>query len=249
MQWSDRAIVLSSRKLGENSAVVRVLTPEHGLYAGVDRGAFGKRKRGIYQTGNIVSAHWQARLTDQLGMLDCELLHPVAATVIGEARKLAVLSSAAALVEKILVERERQAAIYVAFETLIEALWHDGDYLAEYVRLEFALLACSGFGVDLGQCAATGQTHDLAYVSPKSGRAVSRDAGKPYHDRMLILPGFMGNGGTLADKVHIRDIINGIKLCGYFLGERVFSQRNVTMPAARVLLVNMLHNSQLTAPA
>lgn len=245
MQWSDRAIILSARKLGENSAIINLITPEHGMYSGVDRGAFGKSKRGIYQTGNIVAAHWQARLAEHLGMVNCEMLFPVAAGIMDDQSKLAVLTSACVMVEKILLEREKQARIFELFETLVNSLCNDGDYLADYVRLEFALLACSGFGVDLERCAATGQTHDLYYVSPKSGRAVSRDAGQPYHDKMLLLPDFMNLGNKTPGMVNIKEIINGIKLCGHFLGERVFNQRNTSMPSARMRLVNMLHGRQL----
>src|SRR6185369_12292434 len=104
MKWSDKAIILSARRLGENSGIIHILTENHGMYKGVDKGAFGKSKRGIYQTGNIVAAHWHARLSEQLGMLSCEIEQATAARIIDDKCKLAVISSAAGLIEKILPE-------------------------------------------------------------------------------------------------------------------------------------------------
>lgn len=239
MQWDDKAIILSVRRLGEHSGVVHLLTPQHGMYAGVDRGAFGKAKRGTYQPGNIVAAHWQARLPEHMGNVTCELLHPTAAQLLDDRRKLAALTSAAIMAEKMLAERDTQPAVYEALEALLEALCHTGDWLADYVRFEYTLLACAGFGLDLERCASTGQVHDLIYVSPKSGRAVSREAGRPYHDRLLALPAFLLGSEDNAAVEHAQ-ILDGLRLCGYFLEARVFAPRGVSLPAVRARFVNVL---------
>ena len=244
MQWTDTAIILSVRRLGEHSGVVHLLTPEHGLYAGVDRGAFGQRRRGIYQTGNMVSAHWQARIAEHMGTLTCELTHATAAQLLDDRRKLAALTSAAMLAEKMLAERDAQPAVYAAMQALIEALCRGGDWMADYVRLEFTLLACSGFGLDLERCAATGQAHDLMYVSPKSGCAVSRDAGAPYHARMLLLPSFLVSDAW-EGAVEPTQILDGLRLCGYFLDARVFAPRGMPMPAARARFLTSLEPKEV----
>jgi DNA repair protein RecO (recombination protein O) len=239
MQWDDKAIILSVKRLGESSGLIHLLTPEHGMYGGVDKGAFGSRKRGIYQPGNIVAAHWQARLSEHVGMLTCELAHAVTAHLLDNRTKLAALTSATLMVEKTITEREKHAPIYEHLSTLIDALLTDSDWLASYVRLEFALLEHSGFGLDLNTCASTGQTHDLHYVSPKSGRAVSKEAGMPYHDRLLKLPLFLVSS-SLPLAPDLTQILEGVKLCGYFLRERVFAARGTLMPVARARFIDSL---------
>jgi DNA repair protein RecO (recombination protein O) len=239
MQWNDRAIILSTRRLGESSAIVHVITPEYGLHAGVDRGAFSKAKRGIYQPGNIVEAKWNARLAEQVGSISCELVYPVAAHILDSRHKLAALTSAASLMEKILTERDKQPAVYDGMETFVQALRSGEDWLSSYVRLEFMLLEHAGFGLDLECCAATGQSHDLAYVSPKSGRAVSTDAGKPYHDRLLALPAFL-LPNQAASPINLLQILDGVRLCGYFLHERIFAPRGIPVPAVRNRFIQML---------
>ena len=136
------------------------------------------------------------------------------------------------------MERENQNDIFTNLQLLTSKLRNNDDWLAEYVRLEFMLLACSGFGLDLEKCAATGQAHDLLYVSPRTGRAVSREAGEPYHDRLFALPSFINSSCNAS----IKDIINGIKLCGHFLHERIFSPRNMPIPEARTRFVLALAN-------
>lgn len=239
MHWDDKAIILSVRRLGENAAVIHLLSPEHGMYAGVDKGAFGKRKRGIYQQGNIVAAHWQARLAEHMGVLSCELMHATAARLLDNRRKLAALTSATLLAEKMLAEREVQPAIYEAMERLVEGLCIGDGWLADYVRLEYALLSCTGFGLDLERCAATGQAHDLAYVSPKSGRAVSRGAGKPYHEKLLALPPFLLSAPEEEAVEHVQ-ILDGLRLCGYFLESRVFMPRGIPLPTVRSRFIKAL---------
>jgi len=191
MHWNDTAIILSARKHGETSAVVRLFVREHGVYAGVVRGAHSKANRGVIQPGNIVNATWQARLSEHLGSFKCELLEANAAHIMQDAARLAALTSACTVLESSLPERHPYARLYGIFHLFLTTLREDKNWPEEYVRLEMELLAEAGFGLDLTKCAATGTTDDLIYVSPKSGRAVSRDAGEPYKEKLLALPGFL----------------------------------------------------------
>jgi DNA repair protein RecO (recombination protein O) len=191
MHWNDSAILLSARKHGETSAVVRVLARGHGVYAGIVKGASSKANRGIVQPGNLVGAHWNARLSEHLGMFRLELAQAHAAHLMHDAARLAALSSCCALMETALPERHPYPALYAALEKLLSQLQTSDDWPLEYIRLELAILAETGFGLDLSKCAATGAVEDLLYVSPKSGRAVSRQAGEPYQDKLLKLPAFL----------------------------------------------------------
>ena len=171
MHWTDTAIVLSTRKHGETSAVVRVFAREHGVYAGMVRGAHSKANRGVLQPGNAVSATWQARLSEHIGTFKCELLEANTAMIMQDAARLAALTSACAMLEASLPERHPYAALYALFQTFLTTLRDEDYWPEEYVRLKLELLAEAGFGLDLTECAATGATEDLIYVSPKSGRA------------------------------------------------------------------------------
>jgi DNA repair protein RecO (recombination protein O) len=235
MDWTDRGIVLSARKHGETSLIVQLLTEQHGRHAGLVRGGTSSRARGLYQPGNLLSAHWRARLAEHLGNLSCEMVTGSAAALLDNGGKLAALSAAAALAEAALPEREPHADVFLSFSVLIAALGAARgaeDWAPVYVRFELGLLASLGFGLDLERCAATGTNDNLAYVSPKSGRAVSLSAGEAWRDKLLALPRFL-----LADEDPAPgEVGQGIALTGYFLERHVFAPHGKTLPAARVRL-------------
>lgn len=218
LEITDTAIILAVRKHGETSALVDMLTESHGLYKGAVRGAFSKANRGIYQPGNVVSARWSARLPEQMGSISAELHTPYAALVMANGQALSLLSSACALLAMALPERHPYPKLYEALRHLLAHLTHGPDEcLSEYIDFELLLLAETGFGLDLTTCAATGTREDLIYVSPKSGRAVSREAGAPYHDKMLKLP-------------------PSLDLTHYFLEHWLFESLHRRIPAARTRL-------------
>jgi len=240
MQWTDHAILLSARKHGETSAVARVFSREHGLYGGVIRGASSKKKRGILAAGNIVSATWNARLSEQLGTLTCELLEAHAAFIMQDAAKLTALSSACALMESALPERHPYAQLYNVFAAFLTTLQNSEDWPESYVKLELEILAETGFGLDLATCAATGTTEDLIYVSPKSGRAVSQEAGEPYKDKMLPLPAFLLNPLPRSVGKEREETLAGLRLTGYFLEHWLLTPHHRKLPAARKRLIETL---------
>jgi len=212
MEWDDEAVVLSVRRHGEHAGIVVLLTRQHGRTAGLLPGAWSPARRGVVQPGNRVRAWWRARLSEQLGTLRLELLAAHAAAALGDPGRLAALSAACALVERTLAERAPHPATFAALVALLEALPAD-SWPSIYVHFELALLRDLGFGLDLSVCAASGRREDLAYVSPRSGRAVSQAAGQPWHDRLLPLPRFLSSGGEGG-----RDEIGaGLRLTGYFL--------------------------------
>ncbi len=236
MEWTDQGIILSARKHGETSAIVTLLTRAHGRHAGLVRGGTGKGSRGILQPGNTVEARWRARLAEHLGTLTCEMAHAFAAAVLDDADRLAALSAACAVAEAALPEREPFPAVFDGLLALLGAI--EGDvWPVAYVRWELGLLAQLGFGLDLSECAATGRNDQLAYVSPKSGRAVSMAAGEPYRGKLLTLPAFLAGGGNGATPGALLD---GLRLTGHFLERHVFAAMNVTMPAARRRLEDRL---------
>ena len=231
MKWEDEAIVLAARPHGETAAVVQLLTRGHGRHAGLVRGGQSARLRGIYQSGNCVSATWSGRLPEHLGSLECELECSYMARVLDDSDRLAALSAATAVCEGAMPEREPHPACFEGLRALLEAL--EGDHWAEvYVRWELAFLAELGFGLDLSRCAAGVENDQLAYVSPKSGRAVSLSAGAPYREKLLPLPGFLvgrGEGGNAA-------VAEGLALTGFFLERHLFHPHDKPLPAARLRL-------------
>ncbi|HAT34278.1 MAG TPA: DNA repair protein RecO [Rhodospirillaceae bacterium] len=231
MEWQDEGYVLAVRPHGESAAIVSLLTAENGRHAGLVRGGQSRRQRGLLQTGNKVDAIWRARLEEHLGTFTLELQSSAVALVLDEPARLAAMSSAAALVEATLPERDPCPGLYQSFAALMEAL--EGEYwAATYVYWELHLLTDIGFGLDLEECAATGDTDDLIYVSPKSGRAVSRSAGEPYKEKLFALPAFLRGHGEAAES----DIADGLALTGYFLQRHVFQPRQRALPDTRLRL-------------
>jgi DNA repair protein RecO (recombination protein O) len=186
--------------------------------------------RPILQPGNIVLATWRARLEEHLGNFALEPLELKAGLLIGEAMQLAALTTLTAEAQ-LLPEREPHPRLYEAMRVVLDALEDVDTWPALLVRWELGLLDELGFGLDLARCAATGTTEDLIYVSPKTGRAVSRSAGLAYRDRLLPLPAFLK--GTQAGRSGQTDVVDGFKLTGFFLERHVFGPRGVAAPESR----------------
>ncbi|MBF0561491.1 MAG: DNA repair protein RecO [Alphaproteobacteria bacterium] len=233
MDWTDEAIVLSTRRHGETSAIATILTREHGRHVGLVRGGAGRVGRAVLQPGNRVHARWWARLEDQLGTLNCELARAEAAGLLVDARRLTCLAAACAVAAMALPEREPCPAVYHGFTGLLDSLAGTDDGTAgAYVRWEMALLAELGYGLDLDHCAVTGRNNDLAYVSPRTGRAVCASAGEPYRDKLLRLPRFLLTGETPMPQ----EVVAGLTMTGYFLTRHVLT----IMPSARIRLAEIL---------
>src|SRR3954466_10661054 len=191
MDWIDEGIVLGTRRHGEANAILEVMTRAHGRHLGMVRGGAGTRMRPVLQPGNVVRVEWRARLDEHLGHYAVEGLRLRAGDLMMAAHAAYGVTHLAALC-RLLAERDPHELVH---DTLAQILDHLDDRMlaaALIARFELQMLAEFGFGLDLDQCAATGVTADLIYVSPKSGRAVSRAAGEPWHDRMLRLAGVLG---------------------------------------------------------
>jgi len=224
MDWTDEAIVLSARKHGENAVILSLLTRDHGRHLGLVRGGAGRRARGLYESGNRVQATWQARLSEHLGHFVCEPIAAQASILLDEPARLAALTAAVALVDLALPERAPHSRLFEGLGRLIDELCRDAPgamWATRYARFEIDLLAELGFGLDLERCAATGTADDLAYVSPKSGRAVSRAAAEPYRDKLLPLPAFLRSRNEAPATVG--EVLTGLELTGFFLDRHVLA--------------------------
>lgn len=232
MEWDLPAIVLDVRPYGEDDVVAAVMTADHGLHRGLARGGASRGKVAIWQTGNLVQIRWKARLADQLGNFTGELIHPGAANAMQEAMPLAMLTAICAVAEGALPEREPHPAIFEGLLDLIPRLPMGDSVLTRVVGWECVVLASLGYGLNLSCCAVTGQTEALTYVSPRTARAVSRDAAGIWVSRLLPLPGFLLGKGE-PDMMAWRD---GLRLTGHFLARDVFGSHHRPLPLARRML-------------
>ena len=244
MEWSDEAVVLSSRPHGETGLVLELLTRDHGRHAGLVRGGTSRRLKPALQPGNSVHVQWRARLEEHLGSFTCELARARAGELMDSRERLAGLNAFTAITSAAMPEREAHAPVFLGGEVLLDAMVAEDalHWMTLYIRWEIGLLEALGFGLDLSECAATGATSDLAYVSPKSGRAVSRDGAGIYAARLFALPAFLLD--TAADEPRPQDIAAGLALTGYFLLERVLQPHGKEMPPARLRL-DALADSQV----
>lgn len=236
MQWEAEALVLAVRPHGESSAIVDVFTREHGRCGGLVRGGNSRRLRPVLQSGNMVSAAWRARLSEHLGTMTVDAGRAHAAEAMSDPTLLAGLSSLCALLQ-VTAERQAYPRLYDTVMVVLGALDKPDLWLPLLARFEMALLEETGFGLDLSVCAATGVTEDLDYVSPRSGRAVSRAAAAPYLDKLFVLPAFLLDpAADAADG----DVTAAFELTGHFLERRVYLANGLKMPPARQRLVDIL---------
>ena len=209
MDWRDEGVLLTVRRHGESAAIIDAFTARHGRHAGVVPGGGSRRMAPVLQPGAQLSLEWRARLEDHLGSYRAELIRSRAGALMADGDALAGMGAVAALLTAWLPEREPHEPLYAATVELLDAMGRADDWREAYVGWELMLLAELGYALDLSRCAATGATEDLAWVSPKSGRAVSAAAGAPYAERLLPLPVFLGGAtGGVAE---------GIRLTGHFL--------------------------------
>lgn len=238
MEWTDEGMIVGVRPHGESAAIVEVLTREHGRHAGVVHGGASRKKAPILQPGNQVEVEWRARLEEHLGSYRVELLQS-RTTLLSDRRALAALSAMCGLVCFAMPERMDLRTVYDDTQALVGALQNDvpgWDRL--YALWELHLLEALGYGLDLRRCAATGGTEDLIWVSPNSGRAVSRDAGQPYADRLLPLPGFLRGQEE-------GDALDALTTTGYFLEHWVApALGDRPLPGARARLIGALRRAR-----
>lgn len=231
MEISAPGVLVSVTQFGEGDAIGAVFTEQHGIYRGLVRGAQSRKNAAIWQTGNLVECRWIARLADQLGTLSGDIVHASAALAMADPPALAILRAVCAVADGALPERVPHPAIFRGLLHLVAHVPQGAALLPDLVRWELGLLAELGYGLDLTRCAVTGETNGLAYVSPRTGRAVSAAAAGLWKDRLLPLPSFLADGGVSPEAA-----AQGLRLTAHFLARNVFAPQNKPLPAARAAL-------------
>jgi DNA repair protein RecO (recombination protein O) len=248
MEWTDEGIVLGVRRHGESSAIVELLTRGHGRHLGLVRGGAGSRMRPLLQPGNSVSALWRARLDEHLGTYALEGTRMRAASLLAASHATYGVTHLSALA-RLLPERDPHDGIFEMLERTLDDFDTAGEAAIHLIRFELAMLTELGFGLDLAACAATGGTTDLIYVSPKSGGAVSRQAGEPWRDRLLRLPPFLREDDNVGQGCSEQDLLDGFELTGRFLLRHVLEPRGQGHSDARAGFINAVVKHRTRAGA
>ena len=241
MEWTSEGVIVSVRKYGENSVIIDTLTPTHGRHLGVVRGGASRKMAATIQPGSQVKLEWRARLEEHLGNFRVEQLES-RSDMFDDRLRLAALSSICSIVTFSFPERMPVAELYNSTLNLMDTLNTGGDWKPLYALWELQVLEEMGFGLDLTSCAVTNVTQDLIYVSPKSGRAVSRKAAGEWMERLLPLPSFLRNKFETADN---EDILNSLKTTGHFLSSWLATSLGERkLPEARNRLISRLENKK-----
>lgn len=237
IEWRSEAALLSSRPFGENGVIIEVFSALHGRHAGVVRGGASRKVAPVLQPGAQLSVAWKARLESHLGSFTVEPIRSRAAIAMGDRLALAGLNAVCSLLAMVLPEREAHAPLYDRTIALLDLLGQSDVWPLAYLRWEQALLEEMGFGLDLSACAVRGVNEDLIYVSPKSGRAVSREAAGEWADRMLALPEVLAGKGDASNT----EIAKALATTGYFIENRLIKGLgDRPMPSARARLIDAI---------
>ena len=237
IDWTDDAALLATRPFGETSVIIEVFSAQHGRHAGVVRGGTSRKIAPMLQPGAQLSVTWKARLDAHLGNFTVEPVRSRAAAAMGDRLSLAGLNAVCALLAMVLPEREAHPPLYERTTNLLDLLGQSDIWPLAYLRWEQALLEEMGFGMDLSACAVRGVNEDLAFVSPKTGRAVSREAAGEWADRLLPLPPVLAGKGDASAK----EIVAALGTTGYFIEHRLIrGLGDKPLPAARGRLVDAI---------
>lgn len=241
MQWTSEAIILKQEPFSDDKLLCHIFSSTHGLYKGLI--TINKKTRNQIQVGNIVQATWRARLEEHLGSYYCELLKPLSMSILNDRLKLTSILSLCSVLSGCLPSRTIEAKIYDDLLSYLLILKDHRNWIIEYIKLELSLLQEMGYGLSLDCCAVTGLTDNLHYVSPKSGNVVGKEAGKDYHDKLFLLPQFL----IKEDNVSVTkdDIVNGLKLTGYFIEKRIYKDHSQEIPAVRNRFFKLIEEDRI----
>jgi len=241
MEWSDEGLIIGLRRHGETSVIVELMTREHGRHLGIVKGGRSRRLQPVLQQGNSVSVVWRARLEEHLGLYQLEQTQSRAGWIMETGPALAGLGLLADHL-RLLPERDPHGGLYAMANVIVDHLQDVRVAGALMAHFELALLGELGFGLDLSECAATGATEDLIYVSPKSGRAVCAQAGEPYKERLLKLPGFLRDDSPVLQDASADALLDGLRLTGYFLERDIFRPRGQATSDQRQKFVDAIRS-------
>lgn len=230
MEWRDEGIILGARRHGETSVILEVMTRAHGRHMGLVRGGRSRKQQPLLQSGNHVDLIWRARLDEHLGMFQVEPLALNAARLMDSAVAIFGLQTLAAHL-RLLPERDAHSGLYETLSIVLDHLEQPEVAAVLIVRFELMVLEELGFGLDLTECAVTGQRSELAYVSPKSGRAVCAEAGEPWRDKLFELPAFMRSQAREAADIAALDA--AFRLTSHFFARHVYEPRGMNVPESR----------------
>lgn len=234
MQWTSEAIIIKQQQFSDDKLLCWFFSSSHGVYKGLL--TLNKKTRNQVQLGNIIHATWRARLEEHLGSYYCELLRPLSMAIINDKLKLNSVLSLCSILSTCLPERTLELKIYDETISYLLSLKDHKDWITEYIRLELSILQELGYGLNLDACADTGSEEDLYYVSPRTGRAVSKSSGEPYHDKLLLLPQFLINEASANEQ----DITNGLKLNEHFIHKNFYQPHSQEIPQARIRFSELL---------
>ncbi len=234
MQWTSEAIIIKQQQFNDDKLLCWLFSSNHGVYKGLL--SLNKKTRNQVQLGNIVHATWRARLEEHLGSYYCELLRPLSMAVINDKLKLNSVLSLCSILSTCLPERTLESKIYDDSISYLLSLKDHEHWLTEYIKLELSILQELGYGLSLDACADTGSKEDLYYISPKTGRAVSRSSGEPYHDKLLLLPSFLINETAASEQ----DIKNALKINKHFIYKTFYQPHYKEIPQARIRFTELL---------
>ena len=230
MEWQDQGVLLNVRRHGESAAIIEVFTEHHGRHAGLVRGGGSRKLAALLQAGTQLSLSWRARLEDQLGSFSVELKYSRSAMLLSERPKLYAFNALSAMLTRYLPEREPEQDLYYSCMDLLTRIENNEYWQHKFCLFELEFLSALGYGIDLSECAVSGQTYDLTHVSPKSGRAVGREAAKGYEDRLLVYPAFLQS--SEFREITESEFQDALKLSGYFF-EKWIPTRQPHLPEAR----------------
>ena len=212
--WDDEGLILSSINYSETSIILKVFTRNYGVQKGFVRGAKSKKKSNIYEAGNLVSISFKSRTEDMLGIFLVDLMKPSPLLYLNDLKRFSCIISVINLLEFSLLESEPETELYFYSKNLINKIFsYEEGWIEEYIRWEVFLLKKIGFGLELSKCILSNKKTNLSYVSPKSGCAVNKEAGKPWKKKLLELPKFL----ISDNKANRSELRKGFKITTYFL--------------------------------
>jgi DNA repair protein RecO (recombination protein O) len=233
MKFNDEGIIISIRKYSENSLIVKVFCRQHGIYRAFIKSTKSSKDKVIFQIGNFISFEYRSRIEENLGsFFAVDLIRSYCSKIMFDALKLDCIKSLFSMIDELFLERESYELLFEKLILFLQKISTDevksSDFLAHYIKLELKLLKSMGYGIDLSSCAVTNSTNNLAFVSPKSARAVCFEVGKPYENKLLRLPNFLTQEEDKIVECEKSHLLQGLELSGFFLKKFLFEEKNLT---------------------